>query len=72
MWMPKQKDGKNWRVRFIAKTVEGDQHEGTKKFRVRQDAYNWIKEMQRVTFEVKKEHQIFTWFKATKPERISR
>lgn len=41
MWMPKRKDGKNWIVDYTV-TLNGEDHSQSRKFRVRQDAYDFI------------------------------
>jgi len=42
MWQPKQKDGKNWRVDYTVTTNDGAEHQQSRKFRVRDDAYQFI------------------------------
>lgn len=42
MWMPKQKDGKNWQVDYTA-IHDGELVEQSRKFRVRDDALEFIK-----------------------------
>lgn len=41
MWMPKQKDGKNWIVEYEV-TVSGKVHNQSRKFRVKSDAQRFI------------------------------
>lgn len=41
MWMPKQKDGKNWQVDYTV-TMDGQDHAQNRKFRVRDDATIFI------------------------------
>jgi len=42
MWMPKQKEGKNWIVKYSI-TINGKVHKQTRKFRIRADATDFIK-----------------------------
>jgi hypothetical protein len=42
MWQPKQKDGKNWQVDYTI-TLDGNVHNQSRKFRVRDDATDFIK-----------------------------
>ena len=41
MWQPKQKDGKNWIVNYTV-TLDGEEHQQHRKFRVREDARIFI------------------------------
>lgn len=41
MWMPKQKDGKNWVVEYTL-TMDGVDHAQSRKFRVRDDAQQFV------------------------------
>lgn len=43
MWMPKQKDGKNWIVNYTI-TLDGEDHNQSRKFRVREDASDFVKQ----------------------------
>ena len=47
MWMPKQKDGKNWQVDYTA-THDGEVVNQSRKFRVREDATAFIKNAKEV------------------------
>ena len=47
MWMPKQKDGKNWKVDYTA-IHDGELVEQTRKFRVREDAVEFVKRAKKV------------------------
>jgi hypothetical protein len=42
MWQPKRKDGKNWRVDYTI-TLDGEDHTQTRKFRVRADATDFVR-----------------------------
>ena len=42
MWQPKQKDGKNWIVNYTI-TMDGEDHVQSRKFRVRDDAQQFVK-----------------------------
>ena len=58
MWMPKQKDGKNWELTFSATPINGGQIgdrivNRRKAFRIRADAEEWIRLMKRQTVEAK-------------------
>ena len=44
MWMPKQKDGKNWIVNYTI-TMDGEDHTQSRKFRVRDNAYVFVNKM---------------------------
>ena len=46
MWMPKQKEGKNWVVNYTI-VLNSKPHEQSRKFRVRADAYDFIEESKR-------------------------
>ena len=50
--MPKQKDGKNWKVDFtVTKLSDGEKVTSTQTFRVRADAYTWVENVARLTVE---------------------
>ena len=53
MWMPKQKEGKNWELSFSAELVATGEKivDRRKSFRVRADAYNWIAQMKKLSVE---------------------
>jgi hypothetical protein len=42
MWMPKQKDGKNWIVNYTITKADGTVGQQSRKFRVRDDAHRFI------------------------------
>tara|TARA_Y100001963_G_C6455637_1_gene297803 strand:+ start:255 stop:488 length:234 start_codon:yes stop_codon:yes gene_type:complete len=75
MWMPHQKDGKNWEVTFsITVLKSGKRIENrTKGFRIRQNALNWIKDIKRHTREtatVKEQYIDYGDFAYTQPKKI--
>ena len=43
MWMPKQKEGKNWVVNYTV-VVNGESKDSARMFRVRQDAVDFVAE----------------------------
>jgi len=54
MFQPTQKDGINWHVDFtVTLTDNGKAVTGTKNFRVRKNAYNWIARIKQNTVEAK-------------------
>ncbi len=52
MWQPKQKDGKNWIVRYTVEALDGAKHGQSRKFRVRSDAYDFIEQTKRLLPDV--------------------
>lgn len=67
MWMPKQKDGLNWKVDFTI-TAGGETHERTKKFRVRDNAQDFINETKKLVADPRNNATAAT-FKISKIER---
>jgi hypothetical protein len=56
-WMPKQKDGKNWKVDFTVTTLHNNETvTRTKTFRVREDAQDWVKVIKNRTVEANEVH----------------
>ena len=47
MWMPKQKEGKNWVVDYTI-DMDGKTHTQNRKFRVQEDAYEFVKELKKL------------------------
>ena len=76
MWMPKQKDGKNWEVTFsITVLNSGERIENrTKGFRIRKNALEWISEIKRRTrgtATVKEQYIEYAEFTYTQPRRLT-
>jgi len=63
MWMPKQKDGKNWIVSYSA-VINGKTVNVDRKFRVKSDALDFIKDSTKI---LKKDDRV-TSFKFDKPK----
>ena len=81
MYMPTQKDGKNWEITFSITVLKdgagmkaGDRIENrTKGFRVRQNALEWIKDIKSRSFETaqcKPEYVVYRDFTYTQPKQI--
>lgn len=53
MWMPKQKDGKNWELFFSVEVLASGEKivDRRKSFRVQADAYDWIAKMKNLSVE---------------------
>ena len=57
MWMPKQKDGKNWKVDFTLTLLNPSETvTRTKTFRIRANAYDWINDIKSWTVEAGEKH----------------
>ena len=67
MWMPKQKDGKNWIVSYSVK-MNGKTHNADRKFRVKSGALDFIKDS---TKTLKKDDRV-TSFKFDKPKEYKK
>jgi hypothetical protein len=67
MWMPKQKDGKNWIVAYSI-TMNGKTTKVDRKFRIKSDASNFIKDS---TKTLKKDDRV-TSFKFDKPKEYKK
>jgi len=67
MWMPKQKDGKNWIVSYSI-TMNGKTTKVDRKFRIKSDASNFIKDS---TKTLKKDDRV-TSFKFDKPKEYKK
>ena len=67
MWMPKQKDGKNWIVAYSI-TMNGKTTKVDRKFRIKSDAFNFIKDS---TKTLKKDDRV-TSFKFDKPKEYKK
>jgi hypothetical protein len=65
MWMPKQKDGKNWIVKYVIR-LNGEYHHESRKFRVRADGYDFIT-TSKATLEANSE---VDYFKFMVPKKI--
>ena len=72
VWMPKQKDGKNWEVDFsVIGLCDGELRTGTKKFRVRANALKWIAGVKHESIESNEvKEPLFKNFKHSKPRKI--
>ena len=67
MWMPKQKDGKNWIVSYTA-VINGKTVNVDRKFRVKSDASNFIKDSTKI---LKADDRV-TSFKFDKPKEYKK
>ena len=67
MWMPKQKDGKNWIVAYSI-TMNGKTTKVDRKCRIKSDASNFIKDS---TKTLKKDDRV-TSFKFDKPKEYKK
>ena len=73
MWMPKQKDGKNWEVIFSVEVIYSGEKivDRRKSFRVQEDARRWIAEMRKQSVEAKQvKEPMFKGFVYSQPKKI--
>lgn len=73
MWMPKQKSGDNWAVTYSINMISSGVRikSGTKKFRIRQNALDWIREVKALTVEANQvKEPVFSQFKHSTPYRV--
>lgn len=64
VWMPKQKDGKNWKVDWVVEDNQGIK-EGTRTFRVKANAQNWINKTRNIENTIIGRDEGFKVVKAT-------
>jgi hypothetical protein len=73
MWMPKQKDGKNWELYFSLTVVATGEviTDRRKSFRVVADARNWVKIVKNLTVEANEvKEPRYSNFTYSKPSKI--